>query len=104
MTSPSVQFPEAFRFLLDKPLGAYRYRAAYGGRGSGKSHSFAGALLIHARQQTLRVLCAREIQKSIRDSVKRVLDDKIRDFGFSDFFESTDTEIRGKHGNDSLFI
>lgn len=47
------------------------------------------------------MLCAREIQKSIRDSVKRLLDDKIEQCGFGGFYESTDTEIRGKNG--SLF-
>ena len=50
----------------------------------------------------LRILCGREIQKSIRDSVKRLLDDKIRANGLEDFYESTDTEIRGKNG--TLFI
>ena len=50
----------------------------------------------------MRIGCFREIQKSIRDSVKRLLDDKIRDCGLQDEFESTDTEIRGKNG--SLFI
>jgi phage terminase large subunit len=46
--------------------------------------------------------CYREIQKSIRDSVKRLLDDKIAACGLKDFFISTDTEIRGVNG--SLFI
>lgn len=103
--SSSIKLPEAFRFLFqdkaddNKPV---RYRAAYGGRGSAKSHSFAQALVLKAAQNPLRVGCYREIQKSIRDSVKRLLDDKIRDSGLSEFYESTDTEIRGKNG--SLFI
>ncbi len=44
------------------------------------------------------MLCAREIQKSIRDSVKRLLDAKIEECGFGSFYESTDTEIRGANG------
>ena len=48
------------------------------------------------------MLCAREIQKSIKDSVKRLLDDKIRAAGMSGFYESTETEIRGANG--SLFL
>jgi phage terminase large subunit len=40
---------------------SYRYRAAYGGRGSGKSHSFATALVLRARHHKLRVLCCREV-------------------------------------------
>lgn len=55
-----------------------------------------------ASREPLRILCGREIQKSIRDSVKRLLDDKIDAFGLSDFYTSTDTEIRGRNG--SLFI
>lgn len=50
----------------------------------------------------MRVGCFREVQKSIRDSVKRLLDDKIKATGLESAFESTDTEIRGKNG--SLFI
>lgn len=49
-----------------------------------------------------RVLCCREIQRSIRDSVKRLLDDKISALGLDRFYTSTDAEIRGQNG--SLFI
>lgn len=94
-----AEIPDVFEFLFD---GEARYRAAWGGRGSGKSRSFAAALVIKARQDPLRVLCAREIQKSIRDSVKRLLDDTIEAYGFKGYFRSTDTEIRGANG--SLFL
>lgn len=100
-----VSLPESFAFLWDetaddgKPV---RYRAAHGGRGSAKSHSFAEALVLKAAERPLRIGCFREIQKSIRDSVKRLLDDKIRESGLQDAYISTDTEIRGKNG--SLFI
>lgn len=102
---PEILIPDAFRFLWDtqapdgKPV---RYRAVHGGRGSAKSHSFAQALILKAAEKPLRILCAREIQKSIRDSVKRLLDDKIAASGLQGHYESTDTEIRGKNG--SLFI
>lgn len=101
----SVKLPEAFKFLWQDKADdglPVRYRAGYGGRGSAKSHSFAGTAVLKAAQNPLRVGCYREIQKSIRDSVKRLLDDKIRDYGLTDFYESTDTEIRGANG--SLFI
>lgn len=97
--------PEAFRFLFQEKAddgSAVRYRACFGGRGSAKSHSLCQALILKAYEKPLRVGCYREIQKSIRDSVKRLLDDKIRDSGLDNFFESTDTEIRGKNG--SLFV
>jgi phage terminase large subunit len=100
-----LRLPEAFRFLwateADDGLEV-RYRAARGGRGSAKSHSFAQALVLKAAEQPLRIGCFREIQKSIRDSVKRLLDDKISECGLQGAFISTDTEIRGHNG--SLFI
>lgn len=73
-----------------------------GGRGSAKSRSAATALVLQAAEHPHRILCAREIQKSIKDSVKRLLDDEIERCGLSHFFESTENEIRGKNG--SLFI
>lgn len=79
-----------------------RYKVMRGGRGSAKSRTAAAALLIQAASETHRVLCAREIQKSIKDSVKRLLDDEIERLGMSSFYESTENEIRGKNG--SLFI
>lgn len=95
----TIQMPDVFRFLFE---GEARYRAAFGGRGSGKSHAFAQALVLQAAQKPLRILCAREIQRSIKDSVKRLLDDKIAASGLSGFYQSTDTEIRGANG--SLFV
>lgn len=102
MREIEVQIPEAFGFLFDPPHGAVRYRAAHGGRGGAKSHSFAQALVIKAAEQPLRIGCYREIQKSIKDSSKRLIDDKIAACGLQDFYESTDTEIRGRNG--SLFL
>lgn len=100
-----ITLPDVFRFLwatkADDGLPV-RYRAARGGRGSAKSHSFAQALVLKAAEQPLRIGCFREIQKSIRDSVKRLLDDKIKESGLESAFVSTDTEIRGHNG--SLFI
>ena len=102
----SLKLPESFEFLFQDKAddgSPVRWRAAYGGRGSAKSHSLAAALLVKGVQGTLRVGCYREIQKSIKDSVKRLLDDKIRDMELSEWYESTDTEIRGKRNN-TLFI
>jgi phage terminase large subunit len=79
-----------------------RYTVLYGGRGSGKSHSVARALLLQAAQEPLRVLCCREIQRSIKESVHRLLTDCIKDLGLESFYTVLDTEIRGANG--SLFI
>lgn len=94
-----VQIPQAFKGLFQP----HRYKAFYGGRGSAKSHSFACALALLGAQKPLRILCSREIQKSIKDSVKRLIDDKIKACGLEYFYESTDTEIRGKNGTLFLF-
>lgn len=79
-----------------------RYKAYHGGRGGGKSHSYAQALILMAAQKPLRILCCRETQKSIRDSVKRLLTDKITAAGLDGFYDSIETEIRGANG--SLFV
>ena len=79
-----------------------RYKALKGGRGGAKSRSVATALILMASERHERVLCGREVQKSIKDSVKRLLDDEIKRLGLSRIFTSTETEIRGPF--DSLFI
>lgn len=79
-----------------------RYKALHGGRGGGKSRSVATALVLRSAQQSERILCAREVQRSIKDSVKRLLDDEIDRLGLRPLYTSTETEIRGP--NDSLFI
>lgn len=94
-----VSLPAAFEDLF-KPS---RYKAYWGGRGSGKSHSLATALLIRGGQKPLRILCAREVQLSIKDSVKQLLDDKIKALGMGGFYESLQNEIRGKNGTQFIF-
>lgn len=79
-----------------------RYKVMWGGRGGGKSHSVAGALLILGANRPLRILCAREIQKSMRDSVHRLLKDQITRLGLTNFYTVLDNEIRGKNG--TLFV
>ena len=93
-----AQFPAKLRGLM-LPR---RYKILYGGRGGAKSWGVARALLLLAAQSPLRVLCAREIQKSMKDSVHRLLKDQIEALGLSDEYDVFDTEIRGKNG--SLFL
>jgi len=94
-----IDFPQQFRPLFDKK----RYKFVRGGRGSTKSWSFARALLIKGTQEKLRILCAREIQKSIKDSVHRLLSDRIVELGLSGFYEILRHEIRGQNGTIFLF-
>jgi len=84
-----IELPKDFEFLFQPA----RYKVAHGGRGSAKSRSFATALILFAMKSQERILCAREIQNSIKDSVKRVLDDEIERLGVSQVFSSTKTSI-----------
>ena len=71
---------------------------AYGGRGGGKSFAVADVLLIQGVEQPLRILCAREFQNSIEDSVHRLLSDEIKRLGLQNFYSVLKTEIRGLNG------
>ena len=68
-----AEFPERLNFLFEP----HRYKVAYGGRGAAKSWNFARALIIQGTQRPLHTLCARETQKSISDSVHKLLADQI---------------------------
>jgi len=81
-----------------------RYKGAYGGRGSAKSHEFAkNVLKFCVEHPGARVVCLREIQLSLKQSVKRLLEDKIKVFGIGDLFEVTNTEIRTPGGGVIVF-
>jgi len=80
-----------------------RYTVIYGGRGSSKSWTVADFLILMCRGNAYRVLCAREIQNSIKDSVHKLLSDRIAYFGLESFFEITENSIKGKNGSEFLF-
>jgi phage terminase large subunit len=106
MTAPlevTVDTPAVFDFLYDPPLGQLRYRGSYGGRGSAKSWQFARALLIHGAQRPLRILCVREFQSSIRDSVHRLLADQVDAVGLAGFYTIGVASILGANGTEFLF-
>jgi phage terminase large subunit len=94
-----AKFPSKLQFLFEP----HRYKVAYGGRGSGKSWGFARALLLQAANKPLRVLCAREIQKSIKQSVHTLLNDQIQALGLGAFYEVLEAEIRGLNGSSFSF-
>lgn len=99
MTETDARFPAKL-----KPLFApARYKVARGGRGSGKSWGFARALLIQGVQRPLRVLCTREVQKSIQQSVHQLLADQVAALGLGAFYEVMATEIRAANGGMFLF-
>src|SRR5690606_36341360 len=81
-----------------------RYKSIRGGRGSGKSHTVARALLaLGASRPGFRVACCREVQKSIDASVKRLLDDLIDHYQLHDYFESQRTKIITALGGEFTF-
>jgi phage terminase large subunit len=94
-----AEFPEKLEFLF-KPS---RYKVAYGGRGGAKSWGIARALLILGARSPMRILCAREYQTSIKDSVHKLLCDQIEALGLLSFYEITQASIRGKNGTEFAF-
>lgn len=90
----AVELPPIMLRLFDKPA---RYRVAYGGRGAGRSWSFARALLVKALERKHRILCAREFQNSISDSIHTLLCDQIELLGLHSFFEVQATAIYGRN-------
>ena len=96
MSVRRIQTPEAFRELYSPA----RYKVFWGGRGGAKSTAFADALLTLADAKPLRILCAREIQRSIRESVHQLLADRIKAGGFP--YDVKNTEM--VHPNGSRFF
>lgn len=95
-----IEFPDYFQPYF----APARYKGLYGGRGSAKSHCFAGlAVLRCAERPGYRVVCVREVQRSIADSVKQLIEDKIEAYGLAGFFKSTETEITGLNGSRIIF-
>lgn len=80
--------------IFEPFIEAHRYKVAKGGRGSGKSWAIARLLVEAARRQPVRILCARELQNSISDSVIRLLEDTIEREGYSAEFEIQRSMIR----------
>lgn len=95
-----MDLARAFECLLEPS----RYKVLYGGRGGGKSWHIARVLLSLAANKPLRILCAREIQKSIKDSVHKLLADQIEELGLQHNFEVLQTEIRGLNGSLFSFV
>jgi len=95
-----IEFPSKLTFLINEN---HRYKVLYGGRGGAKSWGAARALIIKAAKSKIRVLCAREIQNSIRDSVIKLLSDQIQSMGLSSHFEIQRDVIKGINGSEFLF-
>jgi phage terminase large subunit len=97
-----VRFPAKLKCLFVPEKS--RYRILYGGRGGSKSWNIARALLLKGCEQTIRVLCAREFQTSIKDSVHKLLCDQIYKLELEAHYEITQTTIRGINGTEFIFV
>lgn len=102
MSALELDIPTAtvFEPLLDP----CRYKGAYGGRGSGKSHFFAEMLVEQAIMRPgLRAVCVREVQKSLKESAKKLIEDKIEALKVGHLFEVLQSEIRTPGGGLIIF-
>lgn len=99
MSQPHARFPKALQFLFQPR----RYKILYGGRGGAKSWGIARALLILGAAKPLRVLCAREYQTSIAQSVHQLLKDQITALGLGGFYEVQQYVIKGRNGTEFTF-
>lgn len=98
-TTTDAQFPTKLKPLFQPA----RYKVLVGGRGGAKSWGIARALLILGAQRPLRILCARELQQSIKDSVHKLLSDQIAALGLSGFYTIEQATIKGRNGTDFAF-
>lgn len=100
MKQVTVEVLEPYKELYNPD---WRYIAYYGGRASGKSHAVAQALLIRGRAEKLRILCTREVQNTIKDSVHKLLADLIDKYGFNDYEVLKDSIRNRATGTEFIF-
>lgn len=98
----SILKPE-FPKKLEPLFSPARYKICHGGRGGAKSWGISRALLVLGAQKPLRILCARELQTSIKDSVHKLLSDQIDSMGMSAFYEVQQATVKGLNGTEFFF-
>lgn len=98
-TQIQINIPEAFQELFIPA----RYKSYRGGRGGAKSYAFADALILLSAQRPLRILCARELQSSIRESVHQLLETRINKLGVRELFDVQKSTILGNNGTEFIF-
>ena len=103
MSSPDALDVELIPKIAEVIFKPKRYLFLRGGRGSGKSWSVARALVVLAFQTNHRILCTREVQNSIKQSVHQLLRDQIAELGLNGFFTILENEIRGLNGSAFYF-
>ena len=102
MSKLRIETPRAFKPLFEPGL---RYLGAHGGRGSGKSHHFAERIVDRMIEDpTIRAVCIREVQKSLRESAYRLIGDKIGALGVADRFRVLHDRIETPQGGVVIFM
>lgn len=96
----SRDIPSKFRRFF---MEAAPYKVAYGGRGSGKSYQFAIMAVLAMMQRRVRILCVREFQNSLSDSVHATLVEIIEGLGLAAYFTITDNSIKSRTGSECVF-
>lgn len=94
-----IDFPEKLQCLF-RPA---RYKVFYGGRGGAKSWGIARALVLIAASSKKTIVCAREVQNTMRDSVHKLLKNQIEALGLSPWFKITENSIRSSAGSEFVF-
>lgn len=95
-----INCPAIFRGLWENKC---RYKVLFGGRGSGKTHQVAEYLIVKSLLQKEKILCTREIQRSIKESVHAVLVSKINALGLDKYFTVTENKISNIAGSEFIF-
>jgi phage terminase large subunit len=99
MKAPTIEFPDKLQCLFEP----HRYKVLHGGRGGAKSWGVARYLLIDGATRPQRFLCTREVQKSIKESVHKLLSDQIQKLGLGSFYEVQQAVIKGINGTEFVF-
>lgn len=94
-----IETPEVYEPLLHPA----RYKGAWGGRGSGKSHFFAELAVETMIREKVDVVCLREVQKSLKFSVKKLIESKISSMNAGAYFEVQNEQIKSHHGGVCIF-
>jgi phage terminase large subunit len=95
----TIETPEVFEPLLYPA----RYKGAWGGRGSGKSHFFAEMVVEESIRRKVDIVCLREIQKSLKFSVKKLVELKIESMNAGEYFSVGTEYIKSKHSGNIIF-
>lgn len=96
----NIELPEKLLFYISE---SKRYKVSYGGRGSSKSWTAGRCLIVRAKLSKIRILCTRQLQTSIKDSVHKLLCDTIYALHLEEFFDITRDTIRCHNGSEFIF-